>query len=422
MHFLQILIPFFIAGLGTCIAGVLLDYVQNWEVFVEVDELFLLLPALLGLKGNLQMTLASRLSTHSHLGHLQTREDLLNLTCANLSLNQFLSIVIGSLASCLVVVMHYFTSAEEFDARHPLLLASIACLTSSVTSFLLDIVMVIVVQVSAYTGLNPDNVATPIAASLGDVTALGLSSITASVLFEIIDTQAFNWITMSVILIYILLLPIWINIIQGNVHTCDILKKASHWYPLLTAMIISSISGIILKGSVPRFKEIALFQPVICGVGGNLVAVHASRLATLLHRTVEPTQLPDGDSVCMNPLKMFYSTSPGFDITRLLMIIVVPGQLVFYFLCVYVNTKNYSPPLGFLGLYLLGSEIQVIILLYAAYVLTYLLWTYGVDPDNSTIPYLTSMSDVLGAQIITIICTIVNPNSKAEEKQPVKTR
>lgn len=37
--------------------------IQHWTVFTEVTEVFILVPALLGLKGNLEMTLASRLST-----------------------------------------------------------------------------------------------------------------------------------------------------------------------------------------------------------------------------------------------------------------------------------------------------------------------------------------------------------------------
>ena len=44
-------------------AGIVLDIVQHWNVFKEINELFILVPALLGLKGNLEMTLASRLST-----------------------------------------------------------------------------------------------------------------------------------------------------------------------------------------------------------------------------------------------------------------------------------------------------------------------------------------------------------------------
>ncbi len=60
---LQILFPFTVAGLGMVGAGIVLDIVQHWKVFEEINELFILVPALLGLKGNLEMTLASRLST-----------------------------------------------------------------------------------------------------------------------------------------------------------------------------------------------------------------------------------------------------------------------------------------------------------------------------------------------------------------------
>ena len=45
---------------------------QHWPVFVEVKDLLTLVPPLVGLKGNLEMTLASRLST-AVSGHLDIR-------------------------------------------------------------------------------------------------------------------------------------------------------------------------------------------------------------------------------------------------------------------------------------------------------------------------------------------------------------
>lgn len=106
----QILVPFLLAGLGTVFAGLLLEVVQvrkekdvdtgqkdenetgcgdinpdqypphdsgifsffffciafswqSWDVFQEITALLILVPALLGMKGNLELTLASRLST-----------------------------------------------------------------------------------------------------------------------------------------------------------------------------------------------------------------------------------------------------------------------------------------------------------------------------------------------------------------------
>jgi hypothetical protein len=104
---IQVFIPFLVAGLGMVGAGLVLDLVQvktsltwpksstkieiqtqHWSVFMEVKELLILVPALLGLKGNLEMTLASRLSTQANLGHMDTPKEQWSMIAANLTLIQ----------------------------------------------------------------------------------------------------------------------------------------------------------------------------------------------------------------------------------------------------------------------------------------------------------------------------------------------
>ena len=51
-------------------------------------------------------------------------------------------------------------------------------------------------------------------------------------------------------------------------------------------MSISSLGGLILDKAVSKFNGIAVFQPLFNGVGGNLVAVQASRISTYLHLNV----------------------------------------------------------------------------------------------------------------------------------------
>ena len=46
----EICLPFLLAGFGMVLAGTLLDYVQYWPVFTSCPQLFILVPALLGLK------------------------------------------------------------------------------------------------------------------------------------------------------------------------------------------------------------------------------------------------------------------------------------------------------------------------------------------------------------------------------------
>ena len=50
-------------------------------------------------------------------------------------------------------------------------------------------------------------------------------------------------------------------------------------------MILSSISGIILEKAIATYRVIAIYQPVVNGVGGNLVGIYSSRLSTSLHRS-----------------------------------------------------------------------------------------------------------------------------------------
>ena len=44
-----------------------------------------------------------------------------------------------------------------------------------------------------------------------------------------------------------------------------------------------SLGGCILNQAVARFKSVALYQPLVNGVGGNLAAIQASRMSTFLH-------------------------------------------------------------------------------------------------------------------------------------------
>ncbi|PSN46730.1 hypothetical protein C0J52_00885 [Blattella germanica] len=331
------------------------------------------------------------------------------------------AIVVGMMSAVVAIVMVLITQ-QKFEVSHTLLLCSCSIITSSIASLLLGFITATVIIMSRFFKINPDNVATPIAASLGDITSLVLLSWVASKLYGANGKVDFDysqpsimtglksskyfeksvyvyfadkiWISPAIIGCYILVIPFWIFIAKKNKYTQAILYTG--WTPVILAMFISTFAGFILDILMDRHSAIAVYQPVINGVGGNLVSVQASRLSTKLHKENELGTLPPTSRICISPLDAFLSKEQFATTARVLLFLVVPGHLIFVYTIRYFQGESASPSSMFVASYLAAALIQVAILLYVAYVITYYFWKQKVNPDNSTIPYLTALGDLLG--------------------------
>lgn len=396
--FVQVFIPFLVAGFGTVAAGLVLDYVQHWEVFRNVSEVFILVPALLGLKGNLEMTLASRLSTAANMGLLSSPKDQWNISVGNIALIQAQAAVVALLAALFAILMDWLPEGE-FNMDHAVLLVASSLLTASIASFLLAILMIVVVILSHKFNINPDNVATPIAASLGDLTTLTLLANISNILYFTIDKGI--WLSIVLIIVLICLIPVWILISHQNRSTRDVLYYG--WTPVISAMAISSAGGMILDFAVSRFTGIAVFQPVINGVGGNLVAVQSSRISTYLHQRSVPGILPrenEDGMLCASPLTTFCGPHVHAKTARVLLFIAIPGHLIFTSAIALVQAGHTRITISFLMVYLTAAMIQILILLFLSRSLIMWMWVKHIDPDNSAIPYLTAIGDLLGTALL----------------------
>ncbi|XP_020600553.1 solute carrier family 41 member 1-like isoform X2 [Orbicella faveolata] len=395
---LQVFFPFLIAGFGTVSAGILLDVVQHWQVYKDISEIFILVPALLGLKGNLEMTLASRLSTAANVGSMDCAKRQWKLIGGNLALVQVQATVVGALAAFAAVTMGWVLDGE-FNIHHATLLCASSLVTASLASFILGSVMVAVVLCSRKCNINPDNVATPIAASLGDLTTLALLSAISRFLHSCIDSEAgtHHWIAPVISLCFFLVLPLWVYITHNNTFTHDVLYTG--WTPVLSAMVISSTGGLILDYAVAKYHGIAVFSPVMNGVGGNLVAVQASRLSTGLHQLGKPGELQES-SKFHGCIDTFFGSGLHARTTRVLLFMVIPGNLTFLYTIRVLQAGHTTLTLIFTSGYLLAGLIQVAILLLTANWLVHWMWKRGKDPDNYCIPYLTALGDLLGTGLL----------------------
>lgn len=91
--------------------------------------------------------------------------------------------MVGFLGALVAIIMGGIKS-NEVELDHAYILCASSLITVSIASFVLGLITAGVVVFSRHCNINPDNVATPIAASLGDMTSLSLLSYVSTFLYD----------------------------------------------------------------------------------------------------------------------------------------------------------------------------------------------------------------------------------------------
>ncbi|CAJ0953341.1 unnamed protein product, partial [Mesorhabditis belari] len=405
-------LPFFIAGLGSIFAGQVLSYASTTELFKKTPALLALSTPLMGLKGNLDMTYASRLTTLAHLGALQSLKDVwkrLPVFLATVQTQAILMAIFSSIITFAIIWPKKIVTAGGITAAQFIpLITSSSLLTVCTSAGLMCFLTTMLVYISRKCRFNPDNVTVPLAASIGDLFCVSLLFGFATLLEKSYrDSWCASYV---VIIIFLALLPCWAYYVWMDESARVTLKFC--WFSLVLSSLLQCAAGALLDAMARKYPDCTLYQPILSGIGGNRVAVLASRISSFLHSkgNLKTRTFPENRSLWrnLNPLRFFYSCDNDAKCSRVLIIGSLPYQLVFifvaYVMALHLHTTDMPPKFRFMFVvgYIIFAFIQIGCLMLWGQLTCYLMWWLGVDPDTHAIPLLT------GCALLFVLFTLID--------------
>jgi mgtE-like transporter len=157
--------------------------------FASLIGLFILIPGLMQLRGNISTSLAQRLGSGTHLGTISWKQGLNKPLRANIKAAFYLVIIISvalGVGAWLVSLIFQLTTPQSgliLQLPHFLIIALGTALLASIFQVTITVTVALLAHAR---GLDPDNVTIPIVAAIGDIITIGCLMVAIIVAITII--------------------------------------------------------------------------------------------------------------------------------------------------------------------------------------------------------------------------------------------
>ncbi len=382
-----------LAGIGLCLMTDMLRLLPG---------LMILIPPAIAMRGNIYSALVSRLGTSMHLGlfspSLKKGSVLYQNAYSSLLLTLILSVVLGFMAK---IVANAF-GMHSISLQGFILISVVGGLISGI--ILLGI-SILVSKIGYRRNWDLDNMSSPIITSAGDMITIPSLFLAAMLLLNLKLLNAHSifgdWpIYLLSILFTIAAILCTFKGLKSEYATVRRIFIES--IPMLIICgILCTLAGIMLAMKLERLiaiPAILVMIPPFLGESNALGGILSARLSSMLHiGTINPNSFPD---------KL---VSANFAVIYLLAVVVFSLVGVLSYVVSYVTSTTITPTiLEMLSISLLGGILCTTFLNFASYYIAILSFRFGMDPDNDTIPLITSLTDLVGVLCLLFAISVIN--------------
>ena len=335
------------------------------KIMIEYPIILVILPGLMGLRGNIYGSLASRFTTMLHLGEMNP-----TLKDKNVVKNIFISILLSLLPVTILWLVGVIKVREVGIAVAVFLIV----ITSTIfTSLLLGYSTALATIIPFKKGVDPDAVAAPIVTSIADLITIPLL---VGFMFLYEDTPKTFY--------FLLVLAIILSLIVGKGFKIG--KQERKVFVEVLSIVgvlafISSISGTLLESYSDIIHASIIFSvmyPAILDSTGNLGSVVGAKTSTRIH---------------LGEIEKLFNKTTVIEISLYTILAAILGILA-NLIAISVVKLTLHTHIGFVKPFLLLYPLLAFGVMWMAYFLAITFDRLGLDPDNATVPTITTLADI----------------------------
>ena len=374
-----------ISSLGSLVAGIALGSITG--TLEALPGLMVMVPAAIGMRGNIFGALGSRLGTSIHSGMYTPTREREGVLFQNIYAVTVLTFAIALLEGALAKTMTVAFGVTSIGMLDFVVIAIVGAVLSSLVVGAFTIAL----SRSAYRrGWDLDSVAGPLITAAGDM-------VTVPALFLATFLIGITGVTPAIAALAVV--GALFLTIRGLTTDLDMTRRIlRESLPILAvAGTVDILAGLVVESRLERFLVLpallVLIPPYLEGQGA-LGAILSSRLASKLHLgAIAPRLRPesvawlDASIVFLFSMVNWVLTGVAAHLAARLIGLSSPGMV------------------DMIGITVLAGLIATVPLIVVAYYTAVATFRLGLDPDNHGIPMITSSMDFVG--VISLVLALL---------------
>ncbi|AGK60271.1 Permease, similar to cation transporter [Archaeoglobus sulfaticallidus PM70-1] len=354
--------------------GSFFDKIMNHYPIILV-----ILPGLMGLRGNIFGAMANRFSTLLYLGEMEPRIR----KNRRISSNIFLSLILSMLP---VVILWAVGSLKVMDFSIAIVVFLIAISSTIFASLILAYSTALVTVIPFRKGTDPNSIAPPVITSIADLVTIPL--LVGFMLLYEVSGITFYSLTLSAFMLFAYMLIA----VKLGMDEKRALKEMITIIAGLAA--ISAISGGILESYSDVIYASTIFSvmyPAILDSSGNYGSIIGAKTSTMLHLGEIGKPL---DRKIVYEILIYSMTG-------------IPLAVIMNSLATLIVKVTLGKTVGLVPIFLLLYPIFLLFVMTIAHLIAIVSEKVGFDPDNTTVPVITTIADMIGTAFTVVMAFLL---------------